>query len=356
MNACTSPAPERQLAVHEALDRPAWTAPVPEPEIDGAFIDTLVRGRVRNGLRKVRVHHARLWDSRMAGLLDELREERVFFKHRRKLVRRQSSRIGRQFESVSSTAWLVAWPLWAIAQLGALLAMLVAMFAASATGVFKLLLNTAVFADSPVACGILATLATAIPFGIKLGITCIEGEHWRRRVRKLLAWLCTALAIAFLVLLALVTGGLGSALLTSLQLAEPTPVQSLAGLAPHLQWVQLLLELTVALAVYCFIDLLCERHGSPRRSPNPHHWLVQDQWQRAEAAHQQESETFGWTLGARRRLRASRAVFVSRATALYEQQADLARRQEEGIRRQRGETPPDERRGLLARVKRFFRN
>ena len=353
------PDPLTQLTVQLALlsvvdDKLSFN--ITRPNVDGDFIDNIVGSRARHKLRLVINHHRELWNSQFIGVIEQLRREQSFARTHLPVMRFQARFYRIAFYTTRTWAWFVRWPSWAKWYFLLLNAIGWWMTIASGVGVYKLLSNTAILADSPVACAVIASLVGGSIYGIKGGIASIESDLWRRRFRKGLAALTALLAVAFFVLLSLLTGGLGAGMLNALQMVQASPVESLSWLSPHVQYVQMILESASGLATFLFADFYCEKHGPPNREQSPKKRLRHQQWAAAIEAYQKTHNAVGRARGLRRQLLADRKRFVSQATSVYERKADLYRRQEDGIRRQRGEAAAEAPRGFFSRVRGIFPN
>lgn len=320
------------------------------PEVDEDFVDKVVGSQARYKRRLVINHHRELSNRCAAGAIHQLNREQTFARLHLPVKQAQARHYRLRFYLTPTWAYFEQWPTWAMLMFLQLLAVGWFMTLASAFGIFRLLSNTARLADAPVACVLIAGIVCGCIYGIKGGLASIESPDWRRRFRKGLAVLTALLAVTYFVLLSLLTGGLGATVMNALQLVQTSPKDSFAWLSPHVQYVQLCLEATAALASFFFADFLCEQHGLPTRLRNPKKQLRAQQWNAAKEAYQQTYQVIGRARGARRQLLADRKSYVLAAIALFERKAELAKRQEEGLRRQRGEAAPEPPRGWFQRI------
>lgn len=258
------------------------------------------------------------------------------------------------YYATPSNSWFVKWPSWAVLLLGTAILVGTGLMAASIVGVYKLLLNTPGVADSPVSCAIIATIAGGSVFAAKFGLGAVDDRAWKKRFCWISAGLTTLLTIAFVVLLSLLTGGLAATTVPVDRVGGDAPIIGQPWLSPHLQYVQLLLEWTASLTVFLFGDVLIDRHGMPNSEQNPMKVYRFRQWKAAEEALRDDRQARGRARGNRRQLLSERKAFVVSGLASFERKAELARRQEEGLRRQRGETAVASTSRLRSLIHRLF--
>lgn len=326
------------------------------PSLDDPFIDDVVGSRARQRLLMIINHHRELWNRCCAGAVEQYRRQQVVARLQLPFLAGQVWFYRAVYLLTPNWEYFAGWPTWSKWFFLFLQAVGWVMLFASGVGVFTLLRNTATLADSPVACAVVATVVAGCVFGIKGSLAAIESELWRRRFRKGLGAVTVILTWVFFVPLAFLTGGLGASVVSVQELSQNGTADSFGWLSPHVQYLQLLLENTVALATFFFSDLYVEKHGPPNRTPNPVKRFRSQQRNAAAEACQRTHQSLAQARGIRRQLLADRKTFVLQAIARFERKAELARRQEEGLRRQRGESVPEPRRDLTRRFRDFFRN
>ena len=332
---------------------PAFLPGLARPQLDEDFIDQIVGSNARWKRFLIITRHRELWNSFCGSAVVELRNEYQRLKYRTILTWLQAQVCRWKYSLTSDRSWFVKWPSWSVFLLGLVMCVGTGLMATSIVGVYKLLRNTPGVADSPISCAIIATIAGGCVFGVKCGLASVEGGAWKRRFCLIAAGLTGVLTVAFFVLLSLLTGGLAATTVPVDSIGSDVAVIGRPWLSPHLQYVQLLLEWTASLTVFLFGDVLIDRHGTPDSQPNPIKVYRHRQWRAAEEALRDDKQARGRARGNLVQLLAERKAFVASALASFERKAELARRQEEGLRRQRGEpaiAPPSRFRSLIHRL------
>lgn len=330
-----------QITVQPSLPSvlgPSFLPGLVHPQVHEDFIDQTVGSNSRWKQFMVITRHRELWNSFRGSALTELKAEYHRLRYRVILTWLQAARCQWAYYLTSDNSWFVKWPSWAVFML--CLAMLVGIWLmlTSVIGVYKLLQNTPGLADSPISCAIVATIAGGCVFAVKFGMESLDRDSAWRKGCCLASLLFTGiLTVAFFVLLSLLTGGLA---------ATTVPVDSVGGdltvigrpwLSPHLQWVQLMLEWNSSLTVFLFTGLLIDRYGVPNSEQDPVKIYRYRQWKAAEESLRDDRQARGRARGNIIQLISERKAFVVSALGSFERKSELARRQEEGLRRQRGE-------------------
>ena len=350
--------PFKELLIQPFIEGPCnerYFANHPRPAVDEDFIDKIVGSKTARKHRLVVNHHRDYWNSLYATKVVELQ-------HEKRLRARDAERLARQlrqqkiaFALTWSWTWFAEWPAWSAFLFKLLYAVAGLMMGASAVGVFKLLQNTAVFADSKVSCAVVATLAGASVFGVKSLFASIKDHERQNRLRIAVAALTAVFAITYFALVAFMTGGLGASLQTVDQIANSTGSTTKPWLSPHTQLVQLLLEMFASLSAFLYSEIYVESHGSPKLSQSPIKIFRAKQRDEADRQYQLAHHAMGRCDGNRRGLLFQRKSYVTSAVASFERKLELAKRQEEGIRRQRGDGGSDNPPSIFTRVTKLFK-
>jgi hypothetical protein len=224
----------------------------------------------------------------------------------------------------------------------------------SFVGTFKLLSLQAAFADSPISCGILATLAALAIVAAKGMIEKVDSPVLRRRLRIGLNGLSLVLLATYGSLLAFQTGGLAAGTQDVLQLGLGTATFGMPWLSPYLQAFQLWLESFSALACFENAEALRERLGEPDETKSATKELRLQQSYVLEQSLKAHHDTIAWAQGTLLRLKADRAAYVLEALAYFEEQAESRRVHRAGMNRARRDGEP--RRPFLRRCADVFRS
>ncbi len=224
---------------------------------------------------------------------------------------------------------------------------------ASFAGTFKLLSLQAAFADSPISCGILATLTALAIVAAKGMLGKVDSPTLRRRLRIGLDAFSLVLLVTYCGLLAFQTGGLASGVLDVLQMGRDETSFGMPWLSPYLQMSQLLLEAFAALACFENAEALRERLGEPDQTKSAVKELRIQQSYVLEQSLKAHHDTIAWAEGAILRLKADRAAYVYEALAYFEEQAESRRVHRAGMNRARRDAEP--RRPFLRRCADLFR-
>lgn len=319
---------------------PEYVRSRPRPVVDETGIDQIVGSSARRKERLVINSHRDEWNAYLASVVEALRREYLRACGRIPFLRFQVIRAWVAFVLTREHSWFVRWPSGAVAMWSLLITVSVVMACASCIGVYKLFANLGSLSDSPMSCAIIATISGAAVIGIKAGFTLFETPRAKNVARAVMATLTAILTVAFIVLISLFSGGLAAGLIPIDRIGEPTEQLGMPWLSPHVQYVQLLLENCACIAATLFAELFVERHGTPNRELRPIKKLRSRQLNAAKRALTAELTLIGVLRGERLGLFAERKRFVARALVSFERKAELARRQEDGIRRQRAENTP----------------
>ncbi len=350
--------PFKELLIQPFIEGPCndqFFANHPCPAIDEDFIGKTVGSKTKRKRRVVVNHHRDYWNSLYGTKVVELQHERRL---RASDVKQLAGQLRQQkiaFALTQSWTWFAEWPAWSAFLFKLLYAVAGLMMGASSVGVFKLLQNTAVFADSKVSCAVVATLAGASVFGVKSLFASIKDAELQNRLRIAAALLTGVLAVTYFVLVSFMTGGLGAPVLTVDQIANSTGSTMKPWLSPHMQLVQLLLEMFASLSAFLYSEIYVERHGSPKLSQNPKKIFRAKQRDESDRQYQLAHHAMGRCDGNRRGLLYQRKSYVASAVASFERKFELARLQEEGIRRQRGDAGPDRPPSFFSRFANLFK-
>ncbi len=338
----------------ESVLGPAFLPGLARPQIDEDLIDKTVGSNARWKRFLVITRHRELFNTCCGSAIVELRNEYSRLKYRTIMTWFQAQGCRWKYTFTPERTWFAKWPSWSVFLLGMVLLVGTGLMATSIVGVYKLLRNTPGVADSPISCLIIATIAGGCVFGVKCGLASVEGGAWKRRFCLIFTALTGVLTVTFFVLLALLTGGLAATVVPVDHWGGDMPVIGQPWLSPHLQYVQLLLEWTASLTVFLFGDVLIDRHGTPNSDQNPLKFFRHRQWKAAEEALRDDRQSRGRARGNLIQLLAERKAFVVSALASFERKAELARRQEDGLRRQRGEPAAVPTSRLRALIRRLF--
>jgi hypothetical protein len=224
----------------------------------------------------------------------------------------------------------------------------------SFVGTFKLLSLQAAFADSPISCGILATLAALAIVAAKGMIEKVDSPVLRRRLRIGLNALSLVLLLTYGGLVSFQTGGLAAGILDVLELGRGETSFGMPWLSPYLQTCQLWLESITALACFENAEALRERFGEPNETKSATKELRLQQSYVLEQSLKAHHDTIAWARGTLLRLKADRAAYVLEALAYFEEQAESRRVHRAGMNRARRDGEP--RRPFLRRCADVFRS
>ena len=346
------------LTVQSALPSvlgPAFLPGLARPTVDEAFIDQAVGSSAERKVQKVIKRHRAVWKAHFGSAAVELRHECRRLRHRVSLTRWQANGCRLRLALTPGRTWFLEWPSWAVFMLLLAFILGAALTVMPIVGVYKLLQNTPGLADSPLSCAVIATIVGGCVVPMKFGLAAVEDQKWKRRFCVTSAALTAVLSIAFFVLLAFQTGGLAASTVPVDSVGVDAAVIGRPWLSPHLQYVQLLLEWMASLTLFLFSDVLLAVHGYPTSKQSPRKIFWSQQLTASEQALRDEEQAMGRAQGNLAQLEAEEDAFVASAMMSFERKAELARRQEDGLRRQRGEPVPPPRRSWLDRIRNLFK-
>ena len=351
--AAPDPDPEPRLTTmpsQDPLTLPSITCVFEAVNFDEKFIDDTVTSRVRNGVDRVGRNYRATWNRAREATLEQLESQARSLRHQIDYLRDESKRARRDYQKHTKWSPLVNWTSWALFKFMMALIMMVVIGLSSFAGVFQLLSNTPAFSGDRGICLAVASVVLAMPFGIKLFLDSILTEVWRNRIDKYLGLQTAVLFLVFAVLLALVTGGNGASIPDPSRVVDALQWNLADRLSVHLQYVQLFMELSAALACFSHASKLYREHQSTFGAPHPNAAKELDRSIRAEEAYRHALLELGAVMGLRRALLADRMAYVYNAVNVYLRRASLAKRQEDGIlRKQAGDGRPPS----SSRFKRF---
>jgi hypothetical protein len=323
------------------------------PPLDTDFSKKVVGARIWFKASKVTAYAGAEWDRHLGGKIVEARA-------RRKEAKAQIPALTLRVRYHSTLAHVCrtfelfrAWTSWAAFKFRLFQAAAWTLVVASVTGTFKLFSLQAAFADSPVSCAVIAAVVAVTVYGVKGMIGKIESATLRRRLRIGLDALCLVLLVTYCVLLAFQTGGLAAGVQDVLQIGQGSASFGLPWLSPYLQACQLLVEVFAALSCFENGEALAERYGDPNRTLSAAKELRLQQAHALDESLKSLHESIAQREKEILRLKADRKSYVLSAVVAFEREAELERRQSDGLRRARADAEP--RRGLLRRCADVFR-
>jgi hypothetical protein len=341
-----------QPSVYKAEDAP-FLPPEQRPPLDTDFSKKVVGARIWFKASKVTAYAGAEWDRHLGGKIVEARA-------RRKEAKAQIPALTLRVRYHSTLAHVCrtfelfrVWTSWAAFKFRLFQAAAWTLVVASVTGTFKLLSLQAPFADSPVSCAVIAAVVAVTVYGVKGMIGKIEAATLRRRLRIGLDALCLVLLVTYCVLLAFQTGGLAAGVQDVLQIGQGSASFGLPWLSPYLQACQLLVEVFAALSCFENGEALAERYGDPNRTLSAAKELRLQQAHALDESLKSLHESIAQREKEILRLKADRKSYVLSAVVAFEREAELERRQSDGLRRARADAEP--RRGLLRRCADIFR-
>jgi hypothetical protein len=341
-----------QPSVYKAEEAP-FLPPEQRPQVDQEYIKKMVGGRSWFKSSKVASWARAEWDRHLGGKILEARASRKEAKAAIPGLKLRVHYHTALAHLCGTFEQFRAWTSWAAFKFRLLQAAAWTLVAASITGTYKLLALQASFADSPLSCAVIATIVAIAVYGVKGMIGKIESATLRRRLRIGLDALCLVLLVTYCVLLAFQTGGLSAGVLDVMQIGRGSAAFGLPWLSPYLQACQLLVEVFAALSCFENAEALAERHGDPNRTPSAAKELRMQQVHALERSLKSLQESIARAEAVILRLKADRKAFVLGAVNTFEREAELERRQSDGLRRARTEAEP--RRSLLRRCADVFR-
>jgi hypothetical protein len=348
--------PVTQLLIQPSVYKPEeapFLPPEQRPQLDYDFIKKVVGGRTWFKASKVAGHARAEWDRHLGGKILEARA-------RRKVANAAIPGLKLRARYHTVVAHLCgtfeqfrAWTSWAAFKFRLFQAAAWTLVVASVTGTFKLLSLQAPFADSPVSCAVIAAVVAVTVYGVKGMIGKIESATLRRRLRIGLDALSLVLLVTYCVLLAFQTGGLAAGVQDVLRIGQGSASFGLPWLSPYLQACQLLVEVFAALSCFENGEAIAERYGDPNRTLSAAKELRLQQAHALDVSLKSLHESIAQGEKEILRLKADRKSYVLSAVMNFEREAELDRRQSDGLRRARTEAEP--RRSFLRRCADIFR-